>query len=125
MTLLAKVLRVTLEQNPCARVFDLLLGGGGGDHQPKRDPRNQLIRLILVALERVQERVLARDDMVGVMELFRELPSELSADLEPFLVQAEYGKMRFTDGDVAVLRRQHEVVVELKAKQLSKLQTLG
>lgn len=125
MTLLAKVMPVTLGQNPCARVFDILLGGGTGVRPQQRDPRVVLIRLILVALEKVQERVLAVDDMMDAMTLFRELPNELSADLEPFLVHVEYGKMRFTDGDVALLRRQHELAVEIEANQLSKLRTLG
>ena len=58
MTLLAKVLPVTLEQNPCARVFDMLLGGGDSDRPVQRDSRNVLIHLILVALDRVQDRVL-------------------------------------------------------------------
>ena len=51
MTLLAKVLPISMDENPCARVFDLLLGGGTGDRPPQRDPRGVLIRLILVALE--------------------------------------------------------------------------
>ena len=124
MTLLAKVLPVTLEQNPCSRVFDLLLGGGAGDHPPQRDPRGMLIRLILVALERIHDQVLDADDMMDVMTLFSELPKQLSEELEPFVTQVEYGKMRFTDGDVALLRHQHEVEVEMESKQLSKLQAL-
>jgi hypothetical protein len=124
MTLLAKVLPMTLEQNPCARVFDMLLGGGAGDRPAQRDSRGVLIRLILVALDRVQDRVLATEDMMDVMLLFRELPKELSAEMEAFVTQAEYAKMPFTDGEVALLRHRHEVEVDMEAKQLSKLRTL-
>lgn len=124
MTLLAKVFPVTLEQNPCARVFDLLLGGGTDDRPQRRESRDLLIRLILVALDRVQDQVLATDDMMDVILLFRELPKTLSVEMESFLTQAEYGKMGFTDGDLSLLRRRHEVEVDMEAKQLSKLRTL-
>lgn len=89
MTLLAKVLPVTLEQNPCARVFDLLLGGGDWARPPQRDARGVLIRLIIAALERVQDRVVSTDDIMEVMGLLRALPAELAEDLEGFLTQAE------------------------------------
>ena len=79
MTLLAKVLPVTLDQNPAARVFDLLLGGGDGGRPPQRDARGVLIRLIIVALERAEERVVAMDDMMEVMGLLRGIPAELAA----------------------------------------------
>jgi len=125
MTLLAKVLPISMDENPCARVFDLLLGGGTGDRPPQRDPRGVLIRLILVALEHAEERVLATTDMMEVMSLLRELPKELAAELEAFLLQAEHGKMRFSDADVVLLRRQHEVAVEMETCNLSKLRTLS
>ena len=83
-----------------------------------------MIRLVLVALGSVQEPVLATDNMADILALFRGLPQQLSAEMETFLTQAEHGKMRFTDGDVALLRNQHGAAVETESKQVAKLRTL-
>eukprot|EP01043_Picozoa_sp_COSAG02_P027150 COSAG02_NODE_1587_length_11808_cov_8.640875_5_plen_86_part_00 len=83
-----------------------------------------LIRLVLVALEHIQDQALATNDMADILGLFRGLPQQLSAEMETFLAQAEYGKMRFTDGDVVRLRHQQEIAVETESKQVAKVRTL-
>ena len=115
---------MTVEHNPCAGVFDMLFGGSASDRPPQRDPRGMLIRLVLVALEHIQDQALATDDMADILGLFRGLPQQLSAEMETFLAQAEYGKMRFTDGDVVRLRHQQEIAVETESKQVAKVRTL-
>lgn len=83
-----------------------------------------LVRLVLVALDHVQDPVLATENMADIVALFRGLPQQLSAEMETFLTQAEYGQMGFTDGDIVLLRHQHAVAVETESKQVAKLRTL-